>query len=104
MMKEVLNHTYGSCIFDKLIKESDVTIKEWDLCIKNINDFKEEFRCFKEFKEESDCLCQDAFDRFINVDLKLFVEGNINDEFKQSGTSSTGSGSSTSSRLSMASS
>ena len=103
MMKECLKHKYGSSIFDRLIKE-DVTIKEWDLCIKHINDFKEEFRCFKnviEFKEESEFLRHDTFDRFIK-DLQQYVNEDIED-FKQSETSSTGSGSSSSSRLSIAS-
>ena len=102
--KECLRMQYGSSIFDRLIKESDVTTKQWDLHIRNIDDFKEEFRCFKnviEFKEESEFLRHDTFDRFIK-ELQQYVNEDIKD-FEQNGTSSTGSGSSSSSSLRSAS-
>ena len=90
MMKEVLKHKFGSSIFDRLVKESDATIKKWQMHIIHNDDFKKEFQCFEKitkFKEESDGLCQDAFDRFIK-ELQQYVNEDI-DEFKQSGTTSS---------------
>ena len=78
MTKEVLKHNFGSDIFDRLIKETNVRVKDHDLHIKDIGEFKKEIWQYEEcsgFNEESSlCGLQEALDRFINVELKQYVK------------------------------